>query len=59
MKPLRLGALSLLMSSGPEDIKPPIVDRLTGRKDEINEINIGARLFGRPDYDPSIDGIVR
>jgi hypothetical protein len=32
---------------------------LTGRKDEINEINIGARLFGRPDYDPSIDGIVR
>ncbi|WP_130419985.1 hypothetical protein [Edaphobacter modestus] len=32
---------------------------LTGRDDEINEINIGARLFGRPDYDPSIDGIVR
>jgi hypothetical protein len=32
---------------------------LTGRNDEINEVNIGARLFGRPDYDPSIDGIVR
>jgi hypothetical protein len=32
---------------------------LQGRADEINEINIGARLFGRPDYDPSVDGIVR
>jgi hypothetical protein len=32
---------------------------LTGRNDEINEVNIGARLFGRPGYDPSIDGIVR
>ena len=32
---------------------------LQGREDEITEINIGARLFGRSDYDPSIDGIVR
>jgi hypothetical protein len=31
-----------------------------GRTDEINEINIGVALFGRsPDYDPSVDGIVR
>lgn len=33
---------------------------LEGRIDEINEINIGIALFGRPpDYDPSVDGIVR
>jgi hypothetical protein len=32
---------------------------LAGRNDEINEINIGAHLFSRPDYDPSVDGIVR
>jgi len=33
---------------------------LEGRADEINEINIGVSLFGRePDYDPSVDGIVR
>jgi len=33
---------------------------LEGRADEINEINIGVALFGRsPDYDPSVDGIVR
>lgn len=32
---------------------------LTGREDEINEISIGIRLFGRPNFDPSIDGIVR
>ena len=33
---------------------------LQGRADEINEINIGVALFGRaPDYDPSVDGIVR
>jgi hypothetical protein len=32
---------------------------LDGREDEINEVNIGIRLFGRPDFDPSIDGIVR
>ena len=32
---------------------------LQGRVDEINETNIGARLFCRPDYDPTIDGIVR
>src|ERR1700733_8526360 len=33
---------------------------LEGRIDEINEINIGVALFGRaPDYDPSVDGIVR
>lgn len=32
---------------------------LRGRDDEINEVNIGARLFGRPNYDPSVDGIVR
>jgi len=32
---------------------------LTGRNDEINEISIGAHLFDRPNYDPSIDGIVR
>jgi hypothetical protein len=32
---------------------------LQGRADEINEINIGAKLFGRTDYDPSVDGIVR
>jgi hypothetical protein len=32
---------------------------LQGREGEINEINIGARLFGRANYDPSVDGIVR
>lgn len=32
---------------------------LRGREDEINEVNIGARLFGRPNYDPTVDGIVR
>lgn len=32
---------------------------LTGRKDEINEISIGAHLFHRPNYDPSTDGLVR
>jgi hypothetical protein len=32
---------------------------LEGRDDEINEVNIGCRLFGRSGYDPSIDGIVR
>jgi hypothetical protein len=32
---------------------------LNGRANEINEVNIGIRLFGRPDFDPSIDGIVR
>lgn len=33
---------------------------LQGRTEEINEINIGVALFGRaPDYDPSVDGIVR
>jgi hypothetical protein len=32
---------------------------LQGREHEINEVNIGARLFDRPNYDPSIDGIVR
>jgi hypothetical protein len=33
---------------------------LSGRGDEINEINIGKALFDRaPNYDPSIDGIVR
>src|SRR6202041_3127241 len=33
---------------------------LEGRIGEINEINIGIALFGRPpDYDPSVDGIVR
>jgi hypothetical protein len=32
---------------------------LQGRVDEINEINIGSRLFGRSDYDSSVDGIVR
>ena len=32
---------------------------LQGREHEINEINIGARLFGRSNYDPSVDGIVR
>lgn len=32
---------------------------IQGRAQEINEVNIGARLFGRPDYDPSVDGIVR
>jgi hypothetical protein len=32
---------------------------LQGRDDEINEINIGSRLFGRSGYDPSVDGIVR
>lgn len=33
---------------------------LQGRTDEINEVNIGRELFGRaPNYDPSIDGIVR
>lgn len=33
---------------------------LQERNDEINEINIGESLFGRPpNYDPSIDGIVR
>ena len=32
---------------------------LEGRDDEINEVNIGSRLFGRSGYDPSIDGIVR
>jgi hypothetical protein len=32
---------------------------LQERADEINEINIGAQLFGRPHYDPSVDGIVR
>jgi hypothetical protein len=32
---------------------------LQGREQEINEVNIGARLFGRPNYDPSVDGIVR
>jgi hypothetical protein len=30
-----------------------------GREDEINEVNIGIRLFERPNFDPSIDGIVR
>jgi hypothetical protein len=32
---------------------------IQGRAQEINEVNIGARLFGRLDYDPSVDGIVR
>jgi hypothetical protein len=32
---------------------------LNGQEDEINEVNIGIRLFGRPDFDPSVDGIVR
>jgi hypothetical protein len=33
---------------------------LQGRADEINELNIGKALFARaPNYDPSIDGIVR
>jgi len=32
---------------------------LQGRADQINEINIGTQLFGRPHYDPSVDGIVR
>lgn len=32
---------------------------LQGRDDEINEVNIGARLFGRANYDPAVDGIVR
>lgn len=32
---------------------------LNGREDEINEVNIGIHLFGRPDFDPSVDGIVR
>jgi hypothetical protein len=33
---------------------------LQGRTDEINELNIGEALFARaPNYDPSIDGIVR
>lgn len=33
---------------------------LDGRNGEINEITIGREVFGRaPDYDPSIDGIVR
>jgi hypothetical protein len=32
---------------------------LQGRDQEINEVNIGAQLFGRPNYDPSVDGIVR
>jgi hypothetical protein len=33
---------------------------LRGRGDEINELNIGEALFDRaPNYDPSVDGIVR
>lgn len=33
---------------------------LQGRDGEINELNIGTTLFGRaPNYDPSVDGIVR
>jgi hypothetical protein len=33
---------------------------MQGRADEINELNIGEALFSRaPNYDPSIDGIVR
>ena len=33
---------------------------LSGRNDEINELNIGATVFGRAqNYDPSVDGIVR
>ena len=33
---------------------------LQGRANEINELNIGEALFARaPNYDPSIDGIVR
>lgn len=32
---------------------------LTGREHEINEVNIGIRLFARPNFDPSVDGIVR
>jgi len=32
---------------------------LTGHSGEINEIGIGAHLFNRPNYDPSIDGLVR
>lgn len=32
---------------------------LQGCENEINEVNIGARLFGRPNYDPAVDGIVR
>jgi hypothetical protein len=33
---------------------------LEGRADEINEINIGVAVFDRPpNYDPSVDGIVR
>jgi hypothetical protein len=33
---------------------------LQNRDDEINELNIGERLFGRArNYDPSVDGIVR
>jgi hypothetical protein len=33
---------------------------LSGRNDEINELNIGSEVFGRAqNYDPSVDGIVR
>lgn len=32
---------------------------LQGREHEISEVNIGAQLFGRPNYDPTVDGIVR
>lgn len=32
---------------------------LQGRVADINEVNIGAQLFGRPSYDPSVDGLVR
>ena len=33
---------------------------LSGRNDEINELNIGSAVFGRAqNYDPSVDGIVR
>lgn len=32
---------------------------LQGHADDISEINIGAQLFNRPRYDPSVDGLVR
>ena len=32
---------------------------LRGKEEEINEVNIGIRLFGRANYDPAVDGIVR
>ena len=55
--------------SSPSFIKAPrlcsfltyICERsLQGRADEINELSLGEKLFERqPNYDPSIDGIVR